>query len=395
MPETLFKIDLTKPMAKQDVPGHNRWHPDIPAVVSVKPGDVFRIECKDWTDGQIKNDDDPSDIEKVDLNIVHVLSGPIRVEGAEPGDILVVDLLDIGALPGDEWGFTGIFSRDNGGGFLTDHFPQAAKACWDLEGIYTSSRHIPGVRFAGITHPGLIGCAPSMELLQKWNQREKALVEKGGPPWKPQIPPLAALPNPEQAVLGTLAASEFERVAAEAARTVPPREHGGNCDIKNLSKGSRIYFPVYVDGANLSMGDIHFSQGDGEISFCGAIEMSGYIDLHVDIIKGGVEKYGMVNPIFKPGPVEPQYSEYLIFEGISVDEFSGEQYYLDAHVSYRRACLNAIEYLKKFGFTGEQAYLLLSCAPVEGRISGIVDIPNACCTLALPTAIFDKDILPT
>lgn len=398
MPETLFKIDLTKPMAEQDVPGHNRWHPDIPAVVSVKPGDVFRIECKDWTDGQIGNNDDPSDIEKVDLNIVHVLSGPIRVEGAAPGDILVVDLLDIGALPGDEWGFTGIFSRENGGGFLTDHYPQAAKACWDLQGIYTSSRHIPGVRFAGITHPGLIGCAPSMELLQTWNKREKALVDKGKAatlPWKPEVPPLAALPNPEQAVLGTLKSSEFDRVAAEAARTVPPREHGGNCDIKNLSKGSRIYFPVYVDGANLSMGDIHFSQGDGEISFCGAIEMSGYIDLHVDIIKGGVEKYGMVNPIFKPGPVEPRYSEYLIFEGISVDEFSGEQYYLDAHVSYRRACLNAIEYLKKFGFTGEQAYLLLSCAPVEGRVSGIVDIPNACCTLALPTEIFDKNILPT
>ena len=395
MPETLFKVDLTKPMHQQEVPGHNRWHPDIPAVVNVKPGDIFRIECKDWTDGQIKNNDDPSDIRDVDLTVVHVLSGPIRVEGAQPGDILVVDLLDIGALPGNEWGFTGIFSRENGGGFLTDHFPEAAKACWDLQGIYTSSRHIPGVKFAGITHPGLIGCAPSAELLATWNKREKALVEKGGPAWKPAIPALAELPNPKNAVLGTLKGADFDRVAAEAARTVPPREHGGNCDIKNLSKGSRIYFPVYVEGANLSMGDIHFSQGDGEISFCGAIEMSGYIDLHVDIIKGGVEKYGMVNPIFKPGPVEPQYSEYLIFEGISVDEFSGEQYYLDAHVSYRRACLNAIAYLKKFGYTGEQAYLLLSCAPVEGRVSGIVDIPNACCTLALPTAIFDQSILPT
>ena len=395
MPKTLFQVDLTKPMSEQELPGHNRWHPDIPAVASVNPGDVFRIECKDWTDGQITNDDDPSDVRDVDLTMVHVLSGPIHVNGAEPGDILVVDILDIGALQGDEWGFTGIFARNNGGGFLTDHFPEAAKACWDLQGIYTSSRHIPGVRFAGITHPGLIGCAPSHELLATWNQRERALVEKGGPPWKPGVPPLATLPNPENAVLGTLTGSDYERVAAEAARTVPPREHGGNCDIKNLSKGSRIYFPVYVEGAKLSMGDIHFSQGDGEISFCGAIEMSGYIDLHVDIIKGGVEKYAMVNPIFKPGPVEPRYSEYLIFEGISVDEFSGEQYYLDAHVSYRRACLNAIEYLKKFGFTGEQAYLLLSCAPVEGRISGIVDIPNACCTLALPTEIFDQNILPT
>ena len=67
------------------------------------------------------------------------------------------------------------------------------------------------------------------------------------------------------------------------------------------------------------MGDIHFSQGDGEISLCGAIEMSGYIDLHVDIIKGGMDKYAMVNPIFKPGLVKP-HSEYLVFEGISVDE---------------------------------------------------------------------------
>lgn len=403
MPETLFKIDLTKPMHEQEVPGHNRWHPDIPAVVSVNPGDIFRIECKDWTDGQIGNNDDPSDIRDVELQVVHVLSGPIHVNGAEPGDILVVDLLDIGALPGDEWGFTGIFDRNNGGGFLTDHFPEAAKACWDLEGIYTKTRHIPGVKFAGITHPGLIGCAPSQELLDTWNQREQALVDKGdsgwGPPWKPPIPPYAALPNPNYAVLGKLGSyvnkgPEFDRVAAEAARTVPPREHGGNCDIKNLSKGSRIYFPVYVEGAKLSMGDIHFSQGDGEISFCGAIEMSGYIDLHVDIIKGGMEKYSMINPIFKPGPVEPHYSEYLIFEGISVDEFSGEQYYLDAHVAYRRACLNAINYLKNFGFTGEQAYLLLSCAPVEGRVSGIVDVPNACCTLALPTAIFEQDIVP-
>jgi formamidase len=383
MPKTLFKVDLTKSMDKQELPGHNRWHPDIPAVVSVNPGDVFRIECKDWTDGQIANNDSPDDIRDVDLTVVHVLSGPIWVNGAEPGDILVVDLLE-----------------KNGGGFLTDHFPNPAKAVWDFQGIYTTSRHIPGVRFAGITHPGLIGCAPSHELLTKWNKRELELVQTApdlrtyGAGLSGDKPVLAALPNPNNAILGTLPQSEYDRVAAEAARTVPPREHGGNCDIKNLSRGTRIYFPVYVEGAKLSMGDIHFSQGDGEISFCGAIEMSGFIDLHVDIIKGGMDKYNMVNPIFKPGPVEPRYSEYLVFEGISVDEFTGKQYYMDVHVAYRRACMNAIEYLKKFGYTGEQAYLLLSCAPVEGRISGIVDIPNACATLAIPTEIFDKDILP-
>ena len=94
-------------------------------------------------------------------------------ENAEPGDLLKVELLDLGPL--EEWGFTGTFHRDNGGGFLTDHYPQATKACWDFEGVYCKSRHIPGVKFAGLIHPGLIGTAPSAELLEIWNTREAAL----------------------------------------------------------------------------------------------------------------------------------------------------------------------------------------------------------------------------
>lgn len=73
---------------------------------------------------------------------------------------------------------------------------------------------------------------------------------------------------------------------------------------------------------------------------------------------------------------------------------AGKQYCLDVHVAYRRACLNAIEYLKKFGYTGEQAYAILGSAPVQGPISGIVDIPNACATLYVPSEIFSFDILP-
>ncbi len=226
------------------MPGHNRWHPDIPAVVSVNPGDVFRIECKDWTDGQIKDNDDPTDIKDVDLTVVHVLSGSIYVNGAQPGDILVVDLVDIGALQGDEWGFTGIYAKENGGGFLTDHFPTAAKAIWDFQGIYCSSRHIPGVKFAGLTHPGLIGCAPSHELLAKWNQRETELVSSMpdlrtyGAGMMEDTPVLAALPNPQNAILGTLPATDYDRVAAEAARTVPPREHGGATATSRTSRAA-------------------------------------------------------------------------------------------------------------------------------------------------------------
>ena len=189
------------------------------------------------------------------------------------------------------------------------------------------------------------------------------------------MPPFAATAH-----AGSAKGDAKTKVAAEGARTVPPREHGGNCDIKDLSRGSKIYFPVYVKGAGLSMGDLHFSQGDGEITFCGAIEMAGWLHIKVDLIKGGMAKYGIKNPIFKPSPITPNYKDYLIFEGISVDE-QGKQHYLDVHVAYRQACLNAIEYLTKFGYTKAQAYSILGTAPVQGHISGVVDIPNACATL--------------
>ncbi|QCN97081.1 acetamidase/formamidase family protein (plasmid) [Azospirillum argentinense] len=388
MADTLIKADLSQSPYENDMI-HNRWHPDIPMAVTVKPGDDFILECYDWTGGQIKNDDDAADVRDVDLSQVHFLSGPVGIEGAEPGDLLVVDLLDIGAFPQQQWGFNGFFSKQNGGGFLTEHFPLAQKSIWDFEGMFTKSRHIPGVRFAGLIHPGLIGCLPSHDLLAKWNKREQALIDTN----PTRVPGLANPPYAPTAHMGRLKGEARDKAAAEGARTVPPREHGGNCDIKDLSRGSRIYFPVYVKGAGLSMGDLHFSQGDGEITFCGAIEMAGWAHLKVNLIKGGMAKYGIKNPIFKPSPIVPTYNDYLIFEGISVDE-AGEQHYLDVHVAYRQACLNAIEYLKKFGYSGAQAYSILGTAPVQGHISGVVDVPNACATLFLPTQIFDFDITP-
>jgi len=389
MVKTVIKVDLSLPPEKQPLPMHNRWHPDIPPVVHVNQGEVFRVECLDCCGGQIGNNDSTDDLLSADLTVTHVLSGPIAVNGASPGDLLVVEILDVGPLQGNEWGFTCIFPQKIGG-FLADYYPTPAKAVWDIEGIYATSRHIPGVRFAGIPHPGLIGCAPSHSLLQEWNRREKQLVNE----MTPKL--VAMLPDPTRALVGSIFPDSLrQQVQSEAARTIPPRENGGNCDIKNLSKGSVVYLPVYVEGANLSVGDLHFSEGDGEISFCGAIEMAGFVVLKTSVIKDGVKKYGIKNPIFSPGPVEPHYSRYLTFEGISVDD-AGKQHFLDSTLSYKQACLNAIEYLKKFGFKGEQSYLLLSAAPVQGHHSGVVDIPNACSTLAIPTEIFtDVDILPS
>jgi formamidase len=97
-------------------------------------------------------------------------------------------------------------------------------------GVYATSRHIPGVRFAGVTHPGLIGTAPSTELLAKWNEREGALIAAHGPDLNP---PVALGPNPVGAYVGQdLDPKIREKIAREGARTIPGREHGGNCDVR-------------------------------------------------------------------------------------------------------------------------------------------------------------------
>lgn len=152
---------------------------------------------------------------------------------------------------------------------------------------------------------------------------------------------------------------------------------------------------MHVKGAKFSVGDLHFSQGDGEISFCGAIEMAGIITVKLSVIKNGMVQMAMKSPIFIPGPVEPQFGpgRYLTFEGFSVDH-NGKQHHLDATVAYRETCRRVIEYLRRFGYSDEQVYLLLSCAPVQGHIAGLVDIPNACTTMGVPMDIFDFDIRP-
>src|ERR1700754_1501397 len=212
MPETLIKVDLTKSAYENDMI-HNRWHPDIPIVAWVNPGDDFIIETYDWTGGFIKNNDSADDVRDIDLSIVHFLSGPIGVKGAEPGDLLVVDLLDVGPMKESLWGFNGFFSKNNGGGFLTDHFPQAQKSIWDFKGMYTSSRHIPGVNFAGLIHPGLIGCLPDPKLLSTWNERETALIATN----PTRVPGLANPPFGPTAHMGRLKARARCRRASMAA----------------------------------------------------------------------------------------------------------------------------------------------------------------------------------
>ena len=386
--DTLITVNLDEsPHTNEKI--HNRWHPDIPIIEWVDPGDDFIVEAYDWTGSQIANDDDAADVRDVELPQVHYLSGPIGVRGAEPGDLLVVELLDVGPLHRSQWGFNGVFSKNNGGGFLQEQFPTAQNSIWDFKGMFTTSRHVPGVRYAGLIHPGLIGTLPDRKMLDAWNTREKALFDTN----PTRVPALAELPNTQSAHMGSMTGDARDDAATDAARTLPPRENGGNCDIKDLSRGSVCYFPVYVPGGGLSMGDTHFSQGDGEITFCGGIEMASWLHVKVSVIKDGIAKYGVKNPMFKPSPITPKYDDYLIFEGISVDE-DDNQHYVDMTEAYRQACLNAINYMTKFGYSREQGLAILGTAPVQGHVSGIVDYPNACATLWLPTDIFEGDLMP-
>lgn len=209
---------------------------------------------------------------------------------------------------------------------------------------------------------------------------------------------VALPPEPQNVHAGRATGEVKSKVGKEGARTVPGRpEHGGNCDIKNLSRGSKTYLPIHVKGAKFSVGDLHFSQGDGEISFCGAIEMAGIITVKLSVMKNGMADLALKSPLFLPGPVEPHYGpgRYLTFEGFSVDE-KGKQHYMDATVAYRQSTLRCIEYLKRFGnflklsinlsnktnsfvttgYSDYQVYLLLSCAPIQGHVGGLVDVKS-------------------
>lgn len=146
------------------------------------------------------------------------------------------------------WGFSGVFDRQNGGGFLDEIYPSAAKAIWDFEGISCTSRHIPGVKFPGLIHPGILGCAPSQEVLDMWNKREGDLIAAN------TLERIVAQPPCQiNTHAGSAGGTVKEKVAKEGARTIPGRpEHGGNCDIKNLSRGSKVFLPVLVKGAGFS-----------------------------------------------------------------------------------------------------------------------------------------------
>lgn len=313
---------------------HTVWDNSLPPALTIRPGDTVTLDTLDASDGGVARrvatgDLTPpaalADVIAAGLRSPrpgprgHPLTGPVSVEGAQPGDALVVELLSVEPAA---WGWTGC--RPDGIGLLDaalgaegltpyTHF-------WDLR-AGTHTDFLPGIRVPLAPFPGVIGVAPG-----------------------------ATGPHP----------------------TPPPRQVGGNMDIRQLVAGATLYLPVEVRGALLSIGDLHAAQGDGELSGTG-IEMDGRITVRVTVEK----RAGLTTPEFTTPTHGGSSRQWHVTTGHDPDLMTAARTAL-------RALLRRLE---ARGLTLEQAYVLAS-ACVDLKISQIVDAPNYTVSAFLPMDIF-------
>jgi formamidase len=348
-----IEIDRSSPLHEGAAGGHNRWHPDLGPIATAKPGDEVTFELRDSRDRTIGPESSHEDLLDT-LAIAHPLTGPLAVEGAQPGDLLELDVV---AYETDDFGWTAIWP---GSGFLGDLFERPFLARWEIDGAHARSEQLPGVAIAACVHAGTIGVAPSRELFERARAREAAI---GAP-----NPPTAELAWPPE--------------AADGLRTYPPRENGGNMDIRDLGPGARLWLPVHQPGALVSVGDLHFAQGDGEVCVCG-VETGGSATFRIGLRRDG---WRPTFPCYE-APARPPRGTFAT-TGIPLDD-AGGQADLDLNLAARRALLELLGWLTtERGLSREAAYVLMSVA-AELRVSELVDAPNCLVSAALPLDVFE------
>lgn len=368
----IIRIDRSKQLHEETHTGHNRWHSDIPPVLRVNPGDTVVIETRDAFDGIFKPTTTVDDLRRMDLSLalslVHPLTGPVFINGAEPGDLLEVHIVDVTPQP---FGFTTILPHF---GFLRDYFPTYFIVKWAIDGAFATSPDLPGVRIPAGAFMGIMGVAPSRGSRARMAAREDELLRRGGAVNPPLV--LSAVPGTEP-------------LASEGLRTIPPRENGGNLDIKQLTAGSTLLLPVDVPGALFSAGDSHFAQGDCES--CGtAAEMGATLTVRFGLRKGMASQRGIHRPQLERTvddlrPALPQRFFATTGMPITRDDRNESE---DVTLAAKDALLNMIDHLvAERGYSREQAYCLTSVA-VDLRVSQLVDVPNVTVSAFLPLDIF-------
>jgi formamidase len=364
-----IRIDRTKTLLEEPDTGHNRWHPDIPPVVHCAPGDEVVLDTRDAFDGQMGPQATLETVAAPNLDVVHPLTGPVYINGAQPGDLLEVEILEV--VP-DTYGYT---VQVPGFGFLRDVFPEPFMVRWDIADTWATSADLPGVRIPAAPFMGTIGLSPGHEALRRITAREQAALDRGGFVLPPS--PASAVPSDPQ-------------IAAAALRTIPPREQAGNVDIKQLGAGTRLFIPVDAPGGLFSAGDAHFAQGDCET--CGtAIEMSATLRVRFAVHSGAARDKGIRDPRFSRTDywVAPEYAaprRFYATTGMSVRR-DGEVHAEDATLAARNALLNMIDHLGERGWSPQQAYALCSVA-VDLKVSQLVDVPSFLVSAFLPEEIF-------
>lgn len=297
---------------------HLAWDPAIPPIATVQPGAVIEFDLLDASCGQLDAGCGVPQLLQLDFARVDQVGGPIAVAGAEPGDTLQVELLDF--QPAD-WGWTACIP---GFGLLADEFPDPA---YKVTPIPPSGpiEFLPGIRLPRAPFCGVIGVAP----------------------------------------------------AAGPLSTIPPDVHGGNMDTRHLVAGSTLFLPVFQPGAQLSAGDGHATQGDGEV--CGtAIETPMKATVRVRVRKD----------------LHVTAPEFLAAEEPHAALRSGRRYAThgvgpDLLVAARDATRRMIDWLgREHGLAPTDAYMLCSVG-VDLRISEIVDLPNYVVTAYCPLGIFE------
>jgi formamidase len=362
-------IDRTKQLADDPGTGHNRWHEDIPPIVTIDPGDTVVLETRDGFDGQLGPDSTHADVAKVTTDLIHPHTGPVAVAGAEPGDLLEVRIKEVRCA---RWGFT---AQVPGFGFLRDFFPEPHLTSWDISDGWATSAQLPGVRIPAEPFMGSMGVAPSTELRERITAREADLLARGGA----VKPPLADRAVPTE-----------PRIASEGLRTIPPRETGGNLDVKQLTAGSTVLIPVATVGALFSAGDAHVAQGDGEV--CGtAIEVAGTFTAELHLRKGEAARRGVRTPqFFRDGAVTSSArttTRFYATTGLPLRP-DGRNESEDTSLAAVDTLQQMIDYLvAEWGYSRQQAYTICSVA-VDLKISEAVDVPNIVVSAVLPLDIF-------
>jgi acetamidase/formamidase len=205
---------------------HFAWDNALPPAAVAFPGDIVELAVIDASGAQLRPDDDAGAVARLDFAAVNPCTGPVYVDGAAPGDDLVVTVLDIQTA---DWGWT---ANIPGFGLLADDFPD------------------PHLRISAM-HDGVVTLLPGLDL-------------------------------PARPMIGTIG------VAPAAPGQTPllvPTDAGGNMDLAQLGVGARLHLPVRVPGALLSAGDAHALQGDGEV--CGTgVETGATLRLRVELRRG-------------------------------------------------------------------------------------------------------------